>query len=136
MKCEVCGIEFESKRADAKYCSPKCRKEMSRINSVTDNVTLNVTLNAPDVTDNLYFEFYTETTERDTKLGKVPGDKSPTRKAKYWYNVPIAALPVIKKDWPKMPDYMNGRQYFLWWKNEFKTQNDSPVIHNPFKAGV
>ena len=28
-----CGKEFESKRADARYCSDKCRKQLSRTNS-------------------------------------------------------------------------------------------------------
>lgn len=38
-----------------------------------------------------------------------------------------------------MPDYMNGRQYFLWWKNEFAVHEDlnkgelgTPILHNPF----
>ena len=42
-KCENCGEEFEAKRADAKYCSAKCRVAANR-NNVTDNsVTDNVT---------------------------------------------------------------------------------------------
>jgi hypothetical protein len=57
---------------------------------------------------------------------------NPIREAVYWYDVPIAAVPVYEKDWPKMPDYMNGRQYFLWWKNEFKENDGVPEIHNPF----
>jgi hypothetical protein len=24
-KCQVCGVEFEASRIDARYCSPKCR---------------------------------------------------------------------------------------------------------------
>lgn len=50
MKCEVCGSEFEAKRADARACSPKCRKKLSRGKDVTDkseSVTDNVTDN-PD----------------------------------------------------------------------------------------
>ena len=30
-ECIVCGNEFQAKRADAKYCSGKCRTELSRI---------------------------------------------------------------------------------------------------------
>lgn len=128
MNCTVCGIEFEG-RADAKYCSPRCRKEASRNKSiVTDNVTLS------DIPVTLNFEFYTETVERKTDMGTVPGGKGPIRTAKYWYDVPIAAIPVIKKDWPKMPGFMNGRQYFLWWKNEFKMNGDNPEIHNPTRV--
>ena len=45
MKCLACGKEFESKRADARACSPSCRKKLSRTkDSVTDNL---------DVTDNV-----------------------------------------------------------------------------------
>lgn len=131
MKCIVCGIEFESNRADAKYCSPKCRKAASRLSSVTDNVTLS----EPDVT--LNFEFYT--ISKANGLGRTEDEKSPIRKAKYWYDVPIAAVPVVHEDWPPMPDWMNGRQYFLWWKNDFIENQDpekgevgSPLILNPF----
>ena len=44
--CQICQKEFESKRADAKFCSSKCRKASSRgvtDNYVTDNSTDNVT---------------------------------------------------------------------------------------------
>lgn len=132
MKCENCGIEIESKRTDAKFCSPKCRVTFSRKQSV---VTDNVTLNENNVTDN--FEFYT--ISKANGLDRKIDEKSGIRKAIYWYDVPIAATPVIKKGNPKMPDDMNGRQYFLWWKNEFKTQDNKdkpgyglPSILNPY----
>ena len=32
MECEACGNGFDSNRAHAKYCSPKCRKRGSRVN--------------------------------------------------------------------------------------------------------
>ena len=134
MNCEICGVEFEPRRTDSKYCSAKCRKIAYNKRSVgtdkrsegTDNVVV-----AERIIPDLYFEFYTETKDRVTAAGKVPGEKSPTRKAKYWYDVPLAAIPVIKKGYPEMPDYMNGRQYFLWWKNEFKMKNEQPEIVNP-----
>ena len=53
MTCQQCLKQFESKRADAKFCSATCRSKAKRAtdNSATDNVaTDNVTLN---VTDNL-----------------------------------------------------------------------------------
>lgn len=125
MQCLVCGIELENKRTDARYCSPKCRKEASRNKSVvTDNVTLSnipVTLN---------FEFVT--ISKANGLGRTRDEQSKVRKAVYWYDVPIAAVPIIKKDWPEMPEHMNGRQYFLWWKNEFKENDKGPVLYNPF----
>lgn len=124
--CQACGIEFESVKP-AKTCSPKCRVALGRKASV---VTDNVTLDDPDVT--LSFEFYTETAERDTEAGKVPSEKSGKRTAKYWYDVPLGAIPIIQKDWPKNPG-INGRQYFLWWKNEFQVDSKGdPIILNPF----
>lgn len=124
-QCEVCKIDISGKRDTARTCSPKCRKDLSRLESVTPNVTLS----DPIVT--LDFEFYT--ISKANGDGRKADEKSPIRKAKYWYDVPIAAVPVIKKDCPKMPDYMNGRQYFLWWKNEFKENETGPVILNPIK---
>lgn len=133
MKCTNCNIEFQG-RSDAKYCSTNCRVTASRKAGV---VTDNVTLSDSPVTDN--FEFYTII--KANGLGRKNDEKSPTRKAKYWYDVPIAAIPVIKKNWPKMPEFMNGRQYFLWWKNEFKINDKEghagfgqPEIHNPFPS--
>lgn len=119
--CVECGIEFSAVRKTAKYCSPKCRVTVSRRSSI---VTDNVTLSDPDVT--LRFKF--------TVIRKKGDDKpNPVREAKYWYDVPLSAVPVLQSGWPKMPDYMDGRKYFLWWKNEFKTSEaGNPVIHNPF----
>lgn len=125
MTCNTCGIEFE-RRADAKFCSPKCRVTFSRNKSVvTDNVVLAERIIEPEIT----FEFTIVVGKNNPQ--DVRDDKNKIRKAKYWYDVPIAAVPVIKKGWPKMPDYMNGRQYFLWWKNNFEESDKGAVIHNP-----
>ena len=46
MKCELCGTEFEAKRADARYCSSGCRKKASRTvtdKTVTDKAPRTVT---------------------------------------------------------------------------------------------
>lgn len=130
MKCEVCGVEFESARSDTKYCSPKCRKQAFNKRSVgTDNTngTDNMIVEERIIPER--FEFYT--ISKTNGMGRTKDEKSKIRKAMYWYDVPIAAIPVIKKDYPEMPNYMNGRQYFLWWKNEFKTKDGSPVLVNP-----
>ena len=129
--CVVCGIEFESVKA-AKTCSQKCRVTLSRANVTLDP---NVTLAAPIVTP--VFEFTIAHiplnpgfTDKDTEKAKAK-----VRRATYWYDVPLAAIPKLQKGWAKMPDFMNGRQYFLWWKNEFKVGEDGkPIIHNPFPA--
>lgn len=125
MECEVCKIEFESKRKDAKYCSPKCRKDAFLKRSIgTDNVTFGTDIG----TDN--FKFYT-ITKAHPGAGEVEA-KSAIREAKYWYDVPLGAIPVIQEGWPDMPEFINGRQYFLWWKNEFKENGGVPEILNPF----
>lgn len=48
MECEQCGKEYESKRADSRYCGTKCRVTANRNkrNNVTDNAV-------PVVTDKL-----------------------------------------------------------------------------------
>lgn len=131
MKCINCGIDFEG-RKDAKYCSPNCRVTFSRKASI---VTDNVTLSEPTVTDNFKFTINTA----DNNPDDVKQSKNEVQTAKYWYDVPIAAKPIIKKGNPEMPEYMNGRQYFLWWKNDFRTvkedekgETGTPIIHNPF----
>jgi hypothetical protein len=130
MKCDNCGIEFEG-RADAKFCSPNCKLKAFRRKSIeTDNVTFS----KPIETDN--FEY--KTTTYDLNIAQKGRQVTTVVKtAKYWYDVPIAAKPVVKKDWPACPDYMNGRQYFLWWKNNFavgegESPFNGPVLHNPY----
>lgn len=125
MNCKNCGIEFTG-RTDARFCSPKCRVTFSRKQSV---VTDNVTVKDFDVTDN--FTFMIRLGPLDKERGLVE-QKSKIREAKYWYDVPLAAVPVYQKGWPEMPQEMNGRQYFLWWKNEFQSKDGVPEIINPF----
>lgn len=139
MNCLKCGIEFDPKRDTAKFCSANCRVAYNREVSVTSGIS---------VTDpkpvSVTFKF-------TVGYNRKPGDEGydeDTAKARkkvreeiYWYDVPLAAIPVMEKAWPKMPEYMNGRQYFLWWKNNFETNQDpekgeigQPVILNPFPA--
>lgn len=126
-RCKTCNVEF-SGRKDAKFCSPKCRVTFNRL-SVTDNP--NVTVIDPEPVTDIWFEFKTKDIRSDTGFHVNANGKDIIRKAKYWYDVPLGAVPVLQKGWPKMPDYMNGREYFLWWKNEFDTKDDKPVIINP-----
>lgn len=135
MICNNCNIEFESRRKDAKYCSPKCKKYAflkrstgtDKSQNGTDNVILAERINNINTET---FKFYIVT--KANGLGRKEDEKSATRTALYWYDVPLSAIPIIQKGWPKMPDYMNGRQYFLWWKNEFADKDGTPIIHNPF----
>jgi len=71
----------------------------------------------------------------DTKVFKFKSKadkKGVIREAENWYDVPLSAQPVITGDWPKMPEYMNGRQYFLWMKNGFKEGVSGAIIKSPF----
>jgi hypothetical protein len=88
------------------------------------------------------FEFTIKIGPDDEFRGLVEA-KSKVRKVgngdKDWVDVPLAAVPIIKDGWPPMPDYMDGRQYYLWWKNGFKLQNKEgwagfgePEIFNPY----
>lgn len=134
MNCVICNIEFISKRTDAKTCSPKCRKLLHNKRSIgTDNGTDNVILDEPKGTDNLVFKFTTKYTPINNSDNSMVDKYKVIRQATYWYDVPLSALPVIEKGHPQMPGYMNGRQYFLWWKNEFKVNDkEEPIILNPF----
>ncbi len=124
--CKVCGIEFDNVRETARYCSPACRVTASRKDSI---VTPNVTLSEPPVT--LSFKFTVTRNEFNKH-------DNPVREATHWYDVPLAAIPVLEKGWPVVPTFadgvkMNGRQYFLWMKNNFETRKDgSPIILNPY----
>ena len=145
MKCINCNKEFEPTRADAKYCSDKCRVQFSRNKSVTNsrNTEPNVTDNSVDsVTDKVIikerfeqepelFEFTIVIGPRDdTEMIK---QKKKIRTARYWYQVPISGVPHLKAGWPKKPDYMDGRQYFLWHQNAFKvSETGDPIIYNPY----
>lgn len=138
-KCNTCGKDFESKRVDARYCSATCRVKASRLGSVDPLSVTNPELNVTDVTDNqepvlqiMVDEAIPD--EYDVFVFTVVGKPSNVRHAKYWYDVPLAALPVLRDGWPEMPDCMHGRQYFLWWKNGFKLEGINPVILNPHKV--
>lgn len=127
-KCLECGIDVSDK---AKYCSPRCKQVAFRKRSVTQNG--NVTTVTAEKEPTVTFRFYTKINAHPQANPPEEETKSAIREAKYWYDVPLGAIPVRQKDWPEMPDYMNGREYFLWWKNEFKTNDkNEPVILNPY----
>lgn len=122
MKCVVCNNEFDGSRQTAKYCSGKCRAKASRDTSLKQ---ADIELDAPEKP----FRFYIQNINSHT--GEIT--KKNIRTATNWFNVPIAAIPIVDKGDPAVPDYMNGRQYFLWKKNNFKTnENDNPIIYNPY----
>ena len=41
MKCEMCDKDFESKRSDAKTCSPACQKRLQRQNKLREEAMSN-----------------------------------------------------------------------------------------------
>ena len=126
-KCEVCGNEFEG-RSDAKYCSAVCRKQASRTIGVTSE---QIIVEEPVETLIDDFEFKTKNSRTDSGFYENEDGTINVRKRKYWYDVPFGAIPIIKNGSPKMPDFMNGREYFLWRANDFKTIDGIPVIKNP-----
>ncbi len=132
MECVICKSEFEG-RVGAKTCSPKCRVTLNRRRSVvTDNVTLS------KIPEEVKFRFTIAIKPSEEDLSVIKS-KNKVRTASRWEEVPIAAIPVVSKGSPEMPDYMNGRQYFLWWKNNFAVSDEpetlgQPVILNPFKT--
>lgn len=119
--CNQCGNKFEAKTKRALFCSDKCRASYNREKVNTDRVEID------EPKENV---FYFRTKDKTTKT-KLSED---IRSATVWYNVPLSAVPIIKKGYPEMPDFMDGRQYFLWWKNDFKVneKNNMPVIYNPY----
>lgn len=129
MNCIVCDTELVSDKA--KTCSPRCRQIAHRQVSVTKGVS--VTSPEPSVT----FRFTVRYNRKPGEEGydsDVEAKRKEIRTAKYWYDIPLGAIPVTQKDWPDMPEFMNGRQYFLWWKNNFKLNGKIPEIHNPRPA--
>ncbi len=40
--CELCGIEFRTKRSHARLCSPDCRQRAYRDNNLLTTLTLNL----------------------------------------------------------------------------------------------
>ena len=127
MKCLNCGKEFEPKRETAKYCSPNCRVTASRV-SVTNNPKISVT---EPKKISVTFRFKTLNKRTDSGFHETDDGKEIIREGKYWYDVPLGAVPVYEKGWPKMPAFMDGREYFLWWKNEFREKDGKPEIINP-----
>lgn len=127
-KCAICEVEITDK---ATTCSPRCKQALHRQRTVTPTVTKDgptVTF-APTVTEPEVFEF------------TVPQKPEDIRTEKYWYNIPLAAQPIIQDGWPELPDYMTARQYFLWWKNDFrlatapdKPGRGHPLLFNPGEA--
>ena len=128
--CVNCGIIFEG-RVDAKYCSSKCRVEASRKGTIED-ISNNVIVLEPDEKiAREEFKFKCPNTRTKSGYWENDDETIQVRKAKYWYDVPFCAVPIKDKEDPKMPDYMNGRQYFLWRENDFQVNGDTPVIVNP-----
>ena len=80
-KCEYCGKEYESKRADSKYCSPKCRVTANRL-SVTD-VTDNKRNTDSLVTDNTGYEIVPDQSVYGRPAVRYKGDKFDIRPMPY-----------------------------------------------------
>lgn len=119
--CEHCQETFETTSKRARYCSDKCRIAASR-----HREPVSVKEGKVKMEDRVY-RFKTFLINKET------GEKeySPVRTARTWVDVPLNGVPVREEGWPEKPDYMDNRQYYLWWDNHFKTDKGTPVITNP-----
>lgn len=122
--CIVCGVVFESKRSDARFDTQACKKKYQRNPELFTGISEEVDM-VPEKAPKPF-------------LFKTPNNRSSTgyneddwREGKAWYDVPIAAIPKIYQGDPEMPEWMNGREYFLWRANDFEVENDRPQILNP-----
>lgn len=119
MKCENCGREFSAARADARFDSPACRVEYSRKMKGTlgkDTPPEKLELVKP-AEKNTLFEHYRLNCHTKSGFWEDENGEPIVYKARYWFNVPLNAVPVDND--PEMPEWMNGRQYFLWRENNF-----------------
>ena len=126
--CIVCGETFEAARADARFDKPSCRKRYQRNPEEYDGTPAantpqaeKMTLEKPAVRPP--FRFRTPNFRADDGF-----NENGFRTAKYWYDVPLAAIPFPYEGEPAMPDYMNGRQYFLWRAMDFKVNDKGQAV--------
>jgi hypothetical protein len=126
--CIVCNKEFDG-RADARFDSDACRKKFARDPLKYTGIDEGVEMVAPKPIS----EFHFYTVDSRSKSGYTEDDDGNIliRDAKYWYDVPLGAVPFNAADEPEMPKFMNGRQYFLWRANGFDTGLNGPVIIDP-----
>lgn len=123
--CVVCGVIFEAKRSDARFDTEKCKKKFQRNPELFIGVGEEVEL--VPLVEEKPFRFKTP-----SRNGFNEDD---WREAKHWYDVPLAAIPKIEEGNPDMPEWMNGREYFLWRANDFEMneENGKPRIINPIR---
>ena len=128
-ECIVCGLKFEG-RADARFDKDACRKKFNR--TPQDYIAIGDEVVLEEPVKQEAFQFKTKNNKTDSGFYENEDGTLNIRTALQWYDVPLGAIPILSKGEPDMPDYMDGRQYFLWRQNGFKTQDDSPVIVNPY----
>lgn len=79
MKCMQCGIDFEPKRADARFCSDKCRKASKRANAdiipdkIKSDTPKNVRDNLPDWIMLEINAVATDEQDRQIRIGRALG---------------------------------------------------------------
>lgn len=135
-KCLNCGKVFVAERVTAKFDTPKCRVEYSRDGTPKENTPAaeNIKMEKPVVKE--VFRFKTPNTRTESGFHEKVVDNLPTgevivRTATRWYDVPISAIPVPYEGEPGMPEWMDGRQYFLWRENNFKMEDGKYCLIDP-----
>lgn len=134
-ECIVCGEEFEAKRADARFDKEACKKKYQRSPEKYDGTPgedspgrENIKLEDP--VEKKVFTFRTPNFRTESGWNEKDGS-AVIRQATRWYDVPLSAVPIVYEGEPEMPEWMNGRQYFLWRENNFKMEGKRAVIINP-----
>lgn len=129
------GVIFEAKRSTKQFCSDKCRVEYSRKQSAVEEERIAV------VEPKAVVPFRFKTPDKRAASGFHEDENGVrVRTASVWTNVPLCAIPIVEKGDPAVPEWMNGRQYFLWRANEFKLSDENspipgiPEIINPYPA--
>ena len=142
-KCTVCNNEFETSRSDAKFCSAGCRKKYQRnpdaylptgiaITPVAEEVANAVESTLDKDGDRTSFPHYRKNNRTESGYWEDENDKPIIYTSNSWVDVPFNAVPVKKRGHPPMPDYMNGRQYYLWQLVDFSVnENNEAIIFDP-----
>lgn len=133
--CIVCGTIFESSRSDARFDTDACRKKFARNPELYTGAASKELEVVDPPKGRGPFRFRTKNYLTGSGFHEDESGKVIIRTATRWYDVPLGAVPLLEKGDPKMPEWMDGRQYFLWRENDFRVSDaDKPIIINPIPS--
>jgi len=70
-KCQQCGKEFEAKRADAQFCSDKCRKALSRTDKSDKDVGQIISDTTPEIKSDKFINHITGEEHKITEISRT-----------------------------------------------------------------